>query len=97
MRRLLAFLALLLLPHSLFGKAPEVKVELEGDWRVVGMEAGDRSPCPLQALAIVHLATLAQDAVKDLAHLVQTAEKAHAENRCSMTTLGGITPRECRR
>jgi WD40 repeat protein/serine/threonine protein kinase/tetratricopeptide (TPR) repeat protein len=42
------------------------------------------------ALAVVHLATLAQDAVKDLAPLVQRAEKAHAENRCSMVTLGGI-------
>jgi hypothetical protein len=33
MRRLLAFLALLLLPLSLLGKAPEGRSDLEGDWR----------------------------------------------------------------
>jgi uncharacterized protein (TIGR03067 family) len=48
MRRFFAFLALLLLPLFLLGKTPEGRSDLEGDWRVVGMESGDRTPCSLK-------------------------------------------------
>jgi uncharacterized protein (TIGR03067 family) len=45
----LAFLALLLLPLLLLGKAPEGRSDLEGDWRVVGLEDFDgRNPCSLK-------------------------------------------------
>jgi lipopolysaccharide biosynthesis regulator YciM len=66
---------------------------------LLGNQARYRSACAQlwnrygetdQGLAVVHLATLAPDAVKDLAPLVQRAEKAQTENRCSPVTLGGI-------
>jgi tetratricopeptide (TPR) repeat protein len=84
-------------------EVPDAPFEVHEDRVVLHLFLGDqaryRTACAQlwdrygktdQALAVIHLATLAQDAVKDLAPLVQTAEKAHAQNRCSMVTLGGI-------
>jgi hypothetical protein len=62
----------------------------QGRYRSACAELWDRYGGTDQALAVVHLATLGPDAVKDLAPLLQRAEKAHAENRCSPQTLGGI-------
>ncbi len=45
MHRSLAFLALLLPSLFLVGQASEVKSDLEGDWRVVGIESGERTAC----------------------------------------------------
>src|SRR5262249_10054471 len=62
----------------------------EAQYRSACAQLWDRYGKADQALTVVHLATLAPDAVKDLAPLVQRAEKAHAENHCSLVTLGGI-------
>jgi WD40 repeat protein/serine/threonine protein kinase/tetratricopeptide (TPR) repeat protein len=59
-------------------------------YRTACAELWDRYGKTDQALAVVHIATLAQDAVKDFVPLVQRAEKAQTENRCSPVTLAGV-------